>query len=136
VTFTLVDAPAGATIDASTGELTWAVPIDAPTTVELVVRATDGTLATDQSLSLTVLGGTESGVGGGSGTGGESTAGSGGAVSATGAGGEGTGGSPEAEPASGDGCGCTVGASRGDLQGFGLAIAVAIAACRRRRPAA
>ncbi len=134
VTFTLVDAPAGASIDAATGELAWSVPLDAPSVVELVVRASDGTLATDQSVSLTVLGGIRPGTGGGLGAGGESSAGgSGGGPTATGAGGDGTGAGPAAESASVDGCGCTVGASRGDLGALGLTIGFALVARRRRR---
>jgi MYXO-CTERM domain-containing protein len=132
VTYSLVDPPSGASIDEATGVVTWQVPSEAPLQVELVVRASDGALATDQATTLTVRGGVGPGGSGGGGPAG----GAGPGVGGGGAGAADAGGGGAGADGSDDGCSCTTPqrGAPGSSTGIGLASLLLGLLSRRRHP--
>jgi hypothetical protein len=126
ITYSLGDPPSGASIDEATGVVTWQVPSDVPAQIELVVRASDGALATDQATTLTVRGGVGPGGSGGSGAAGGGGAGAGAADTSSG------GASADGRD---DGCSCATPQSLplGRSSGIGLAALLLGLLSRRRR---
>ncbi len=58
VTFTLVDAPDGMTVDAATGDVAWTPSVESPPMADITLRASDGKGGdTDQTFTLAVQGG-------------------------------------------------------------------------------
>jgi MYXO-CTERM domain-containing protein len=112
--------------------VTWQVPSEAPLQVELVVRASDGALATDQATTLTVRGGVGPGGSGGGGPAG----GAGPGVGGGGAGAADAGGGGAGADGSDDGCSCTTPqrGAPGSSTGIGLASLLLGLLSRRRHP--